>query len=341
MLVNFVNSITSEKHEFDVRVSIPCAELTVIIEDIIDTFPAEVQAEHGRKLVNMVNNAMKYNAVNNVVFTTDVFVAMARRVTYGKYTVESGENGGYALGSATVTDKEVKVFNAKENKTEKVRRPAFVTYADCVKNVKTRNAEYKKDGSDYTMTIPGDFNADEMRKLRYFILASDNRMSEKDVENCKARAEKDGAYNAFLMGNSNEAKKARVKIFYDIFNAKTGKSVPAIHHVENNVVRECTSYNSMYKVEASANEARYISALFNEWLNSELVTAKNHRAKAPEAIGKKKKKKAEKVEKPEAVNTENPVDAMKEAYITEQMEKSNWTREQAEMVWAELEKASN
>jgi hypothetical protein len=310
MLVKFVNPITSEKHEINVEMSIPCVELTIAIENIIDTFPAEVQAEHGRKLASMVNNALKMNAVYNVVHADDIIVAMSKRVTYGKYTIEPGENGGYALGSATIADKEVKVFNAKENKTEKVRRPAFVTFVDCVKLAKAINAENKKNNAD-TFVMGGDFNADEMRKLRYFILASDNRMSEKDVENCKARAEKDSAYNAFLMGNSNEAKKARVKIFYDIFNARTGKSVPAIHHVENNVVRECTSYNSMYKVEASANEARYISALFNEWLNSELVTAKNHRAKAPETIGKKKKKKnAEKVEKPEV---EALAEAMAEA----------------------------
>jgi hypothetical protein len=308
MLVKFVNPVTLEKHEINVAMSIPCTALTIALETIIDSFPAEVQAEHGRKLVSLVNNALKHNAVDNVVHADDIIVAMSKRVTYGKYTIEAGENGGYALGSATIADKEVKVYNVEAKKTEKVRRPAFVTYADCVKFAKAINAENKKNNVEL-FTMGGDFNADEMRKLRYFILASDNRMSEKDVENCKARAEKDSAYNAFLMGNSNEAKKARVKIFYDIFNARTGKSVPAIHHVENNVVRECTSYNSMYKVEASANESRYISALFNEWLNSELVTAKAHRAKAPEAIGKKKKK-AEKVEKPEA---EALAEAMAEA----------------------------
>jgi hypothetical protein len=341
MLVKFVNSITAKEYEINVVMSAPYPALTVAIENIVDGFPAEVQAEHGRVLISAINSAMKNNAVRDVVNSADIFVAMAERVTFGKYTIKPGENGtGYALGSSTTADKEVKVYNTTAKKSEKVRRPAFVTYDDCTRYAKALNRERKKANADLFI-LPGDFSASEMRKLRYFIRSAENRLSEKDVENLSARG---AEYAPFSAGMSNEAKKSRVSVFYDIFNARTGKAVKPVHHVENNVVKECTSYNSMYKLDASANESKYISALFNEWLNSELVTATAYRAKAPETVGKKKP--AEKVENPEVkpeeskpINPKIEEGSIADLWIIEKMAENDWSREQAEKAWLELEKA--
>lgn len=287
MNINFINPITNEKCEISVSMSVPYAPLTVALENIIDSFPASNQAEFGKTLVSMVNKAMRENAVADVVNSDNIFCALAERVTYGAYTIKPGENGtGYALGNVSAVDKEVSVFSKSENKTVKERRKAFVTYADCVKYVKALNRENKKNGLDL-FAMSGDFTASEMRKIRYFILCANGRLSDKDKENLVNRGEE---YACFLEEkDSNNGKKARVQVFYDIFNRHTGKAVKAIAPVENNVVKECTSYNSMYKLDKDSNETAYISALFNEWLNSEMVTATSYKAKKPEFVGKKKK----------------------------------------------------
>ena len=284
--INYKNPITEEKHEIMVAMAVPYAKLSTTLENIIDTFPAESQAELGKALVNTVNKAMKNNAIFDVVYAENIFVALANRVTYGAYTIKPGDNGtGYVLGSVSMVDKEVSVFNKAENKTVKERRKAFVTYADCVKFVKVLNRENKKNDAEL-FAMAGDFTASEMRKIRYFILCANGRLSNKDKENLVARGEE---YACFLEDkDSNNGKKARVQIFYDIFNKHTEKSVKAIAPVENNVVKECTSYNSMYKLDKDSNETAYINALFNEWLNSEMVTATSYKAKKPEFVGKKK-----------------------------------------------------
>lgn len=298
MVINYKNPITEEKHEINVALSIPCATLSATLESIIDTFPAESQAELGKALVNSVNKCMKTNAIIDVVYTENIFVALAKRVTYGAYTIKPGENGtGYALGNVSAVDKEVSVFNKAENKTVKERRKAFVTYADCAKYVKTINRENKKNGANL-FVMAGDFTASEMRKIRYFILCANGRLSDKDKENLVARGEE---YAVFLEDkDSNNGKKARVQVFYDVFNKHTGKAIKAVAPIESNVVKECTSYNSMYKLDKDSNETAYISAFFNEWLNSEMVTATSYKAKKPEFIGKKKKTEEAKAEEVKA-----------------------------------------
>ncbi len=341
MKVMFKNPVTAEKHEITVALSVPCATVTVAVENIIDTFPAEVQAEHGRTLLALVNKAMKHNAVSSVVYAENLFAALANRVTYGKYTIKPGENGtGYALGNTSTVDKEVKIFNAKEKKTEKVRRVAFVTYADCVQFVKALNTENKKNNAPL-FSMPGDFTPAEMRKIRYFIKCANGRLDEKDRENLIARGEE---YSAFLEDkDSANGKKARVQIFYDIFNRHTGRNIRGIHHVENNVVKAMTSYDTMYKVDKDSAETAYISALFNEWLNSELVTATAYRAKNPESVGKKKKKNKDE-SKPVEVAPENskPINpeiedgSPADLWCIEKMAENDWSREQAEKMWFHL-----
>ena len=294
MKINYINPITNEKHEITVALSVPCESVKIALESILDGLPVENQAELGKPLINAVNKAMKSNAIEGVVYAENVFATLANRVTYGAYSIKTMETGtGYELNSVSMVDKEVSVFSKSENKTVKERRKAFVTYADCVKFVKALNRENKKNGIDL-FAMAGDFTPSEMRKIRYFILCANGRLSDEDREKLVARGEE---YAVFLEDkDSNNGKKARVQVFYDIFNGHTGKAVKAIAHVENNVVKECTGYNSMYKLDKDGNESAYISALFNEWVNSELVTATKYKAKKPE-LDMKKKKKKEPVEK--------------------------------------------
>jgi hypothetical protein len=290
MNINFNHPITGEKCEISVVLSVPCETVKMKLESIIDTFPVEKQAALGKPIINMVNSAMKNNAVSGVVYSDDIFRALAERVTYGAYTIKAMETGtGYELNSVSMVDKEVSVFSKTENKTVKERRKAFVTYADCVKFVKALNRENKKNGID-AFAMSGDFTASEMRKIRYFIPCVNGRLSDDDRAKL---AERGTEYACFLADRfSNDGRKARVQTFYDIFNRHTGKAVKAIARVENNVVDECKSYNSMYKLDKDGSEFAYISALFNEWLNSELATATSYKAKAPEFDSKKKKVKA-------------------------------------------------
>ncbi len=296
MKITINNPITNEKHEITVATAVPNPALKLAIENIIDKFPKNVQVELGRGIVNTVNRAMKNNAVESVVYSDNIFVALAKRVTYGRYTIKIDESGvGYSLDSSTTVDKEVKIYDVAEKKTVKTVRHAFVTYADCVKLLRAINNEHKKNNIA-TIAMNGDFDADEMRKIRYFILCANGRLTD---ENRATLAERGADYAPFLEDkDSNNGKKNRAQIFYDIFNAHTGKSVKAIHHIENNVVKECSSYNTMYKLDKDSSESVYISALFNEWLNSELVTATAYLAQAPE-----KKAKAKKVAKTENTAT--------------------------------------
>lgn len=289
MKFNYVNPVTNEKREVSVTDKIPYTALTVVLENIIDSFPVEKQAEHGRQLVAIINHALKFNAVAEVAQSANIFAKLAERVTYGKYTIKANEDGtGYALGSMSKVDKEVTVKNA-DGKSVKERRFAFVTYADCVKFVKGINAENKKNGADL-FSMSGDFTADEMRKLRYFIKSANGRLTDAERDILAERGE---SYAPFLMDkDSANGKKSRVQVFYDIFNGRAGKSVNAIHHIETNVLKECNTYNSMYKLDKDANESLYITALFNEWLNSEMVMATAYRAKNPEKPIKKAKKKS-------------------------------------------------
>ena len=331
MNIIITNPVTNEKHKITVALSVPCASVKMAIESIIDTFPADVQAEYGRNIIAAINRTMKNNAIADVVFSKNIFAALAQRVTYGKYAIHPGESGtGYTLDSFDIADKIVKVINPKTGKKEDERRKAFVTYADCVRYVKAMNTENKKNGAAL-YTIPGDFGADAMRKIRYFILAANGRLTE---ENKAMLTERGADYAPFLEDkDSNNGKKARVQVFYDIFNAATGKNVKAIHHVENNVVKECTTYNSMYKLDKDSNETAYISALFNEWLNSEMVTATAYRAKKPEAAKKGKKKTAE-TAKTKDITIESG--SVADNWCIEKMQETGCNREQAEKLWFEV-----
>ena len=293
MKINYVNPVTNEKREISVTDKVPYTALSVVLENIVDSFPVEKQCEYGRALLSVVNSALKQNAVAEVANSDNIFAKMAERVTYGKYTINPNEDGtGYEMGNMSKVDKHVSVKN-EDGKSVKDRRFAFVTYADCVRYARAVNIANKKDGlGEFVMR--GNFNADEMRKLRYFIKSANGRLTEKEREILAERGE---SYAPFLMDkDSANGKKARVQVFYDIFNGRAGKSVNAIHHIENNVLKECNSYSSMYKLDKDASESVYITALFNEWLNSEMVMATAYRAKNPEKPIRKKseKKNAEK-----------------------------------------------
>ena len=322
----FINPVNGEKVEISVSMSAPYSALRVVIENIIDSFPSEKQAEHGSALVSLVNDMMKTIAIESVIYSGNIWNAMLKKVTYGAYSIKAGENGnGYALNSVATVSRVVKYKKDGEEITE--NRPAFVTYADCVKYMRVYNKEAKK-AERMTIALPHDISADAdaMRHIRYFIRSVNGIMSEDDAEACRVRG---GEYLVWNERNNADGRKNKAQTIYNIFNAITGENVQAIGRVVNDVMAECNSAKSMYKVATTGGEVAYITALFNQYVNSNVHAVDRHRAKAPE---KSSKKKTEPV---------NPVDTMKETWISENMAEKGWTREQAEKVWAELEKAAN
>lgn len=285
MKMNYINPITNEHVELSTEMVVPYAGMRVVMENIIDSFPVDKQAELGAELVAMVNKMFKTNAIKNAVYSNNVWVAMGEKITYGKYTIVSGENGrGYALNSVSVVTRSVKY---KVDGVETVEnRPAFVTYADCVKYVKAYNKEAKK-AEKHCIALPHDINADAdaMRMVRYCIRSINGTMDNADVEACRVRG---GKYLVWLEKNNADGRKHKAQAIYDIFNAITGKEVVAIGRVINDVCLECNTSKSMYKVNTTGNEIAYITAFYNQYINSELVAIDRHKAKAPEKNSKKK-----------------------------------------------------
>ena len=342
MKVKFTHPVDKKEYEFTVALSVPHTVVTVYLENILDSLPVEYRFTVGKDIVNEVNKCMKNIAVESVVYSGNVFVAMAERVTYGAYSLGKEEDGvTYTLGNTNIVSKKVDVFSKKEGKFVQEARPAFVTYSDVVKFVKAYNKLAKAEGRT-ALLIDGNFTDEEMRKLRYFIKSANGTLSEAEVDTLKYRAEHDKSYEAFLMDkNSSDGKKARVQVFYDIFNRHTGKAVKAIQFVENDVLKECTTFNSMYKIDKNGNEVAYITALFNNWLNSELVTSVQHRAKAPET-GKGKKGKGKNKPAPAPAEAEAEAEApartitegsFADNWIKDKMQEVGCTREQAEAMW--------
>ena len=283
------NPVTNEAVELSVNLAKPYAGLRVTVENIIDSFPVDKQAELGAELVSIVNSMLKAVAVENVVFSANIWEAMGEHVTYGAYTIKAGENGnGYALGSVSAVSRIVKYKDNGEEKTE--ARPAFVSYADCVKFVKAYNKEAKK-AEKHTIALPHDIasDADAMRKIRYFIRSVNGTMTAEDTETCRVRG---GDYVVFTEKNNADGRKHKAQAIYNIFNAITGKDVSAIGRIVNDVCLECNSAKSMYKVNTTGNETAYISALYNHYVNSDVIAIDKHKAKAPEKTSNKKNKEA-------------------------------------------------
>lgn len=286
----FVNPMNGEKHEISVSLCKPYPALRVVLENIIDSFPAELQAEHGSALVSLVNDAMRTIAIESVVYSKNIWVAMLEKVTYGAYSIKAGENGnGYALDSTTTVSRVVK-YKVDGNEISE-NRPAFVTYADCVKYMRAYNKQAKK-AEAMQIALPHDISADAdaMRMVRYFIRSVNGIMSAEDTESCNVRG---GAYAVWNERNNADGRKHKVQAIYDIFNSITGGNVQAIGRIANDVMTECNSAKSMYKVATTGGEIAYISALYNQYINSGVVAVDRHKAKAPEKTSKKNTKKAE------------------------------------------------
>ena len=286
----FVNPVNGEKVDVSVSMSVPYSALRVVLENIIDNFPSDKQAEHGSSLVSLVNDMMKTLAIESVVYSGNIWASMLNKVTYGAYSIKAGENGnGYALDSVTTVSRVVKYKMDGEEVTE--NRPAFVTYADCVKYMRAYNKMAKKE-ERMTIALPHDIStdADTMRHIRYFIRSVNGIMSTDDVDACNVRG---GDYAVWNERNNADGRKHKAQIIYDIFNKLTGGDVQAIGRVVNDVMAECNSAKSMYKVATTGGEVAYITALFNQYVNSNLVAVDRHRAKAPEKNSKKKTEKAE------------------------------------------------
>ena len=291
----FVNPMNGESMEVSVSLAKPYSALRVAIENIIDNFPSDKQAEHGSALVSLVNDCMKTIAIESVVYSGNIWKTMFNKVTYGAYSIKAGENGnGYALDSVTTVSRIVKYKVNGEEVTE--NRPAFVTYADCVKYMRAYNKSAKKE-ERMQIALPHDIgaDADAMRHIRYFIRSVNGIMSEDDAEACNVRG---GDYAVWNERNNADGRKHKAQIIYNIFNAITGEEVQAIGRVVNDVCQECNSAKSMYKVATTGSEVAYITALFNQYINSNVAAVDKHKSKAPEKNNKKNTKNAE--EKTEA-----------------------------------------
>lgn len=283
----FVNPMNGEKLEISVSLCKPYPALRVAMENIIDSFPAELQAEHGSALVSLVNDSMRAIAIESVVNSGNIWTAMLEKVTYGAYSIKAGENGnGYALDSVTTVSRVVKYKVDGQEVTE--NRPAFVSYADCVKYMRAYNKQAKKDGRTQ-LALPHDINADadSMRMVRYFIRSVNGTMSTEDAESCRVRG---GAYAVWNERNNADGRKHKAQAIYDIFNNITGREVQAIGRVVNDVMTECNSAKSMFKVATTGGEVAYITALWNQYINSDIVAIDRHKAKAPEKASKKNTK---------------------------------------------------
>ena len=286
----FVNPMNGEKVEISVAMCKPYPALRVAIENVIDSFPTDKQAEYGASLVSLVNDMMKTIAIESVVYSGNIWVTMFDKVTFGAYSIKAGENGnGYALDSTTSVSRIVKYKVNGEEVSE--NRVAFVSYSDCVKYMRAYNKDAKK-AEKMTIALPHDISADAdaMRHIRYFIRSVNGIMTAEDIESCNVRG---GAYSVWNERNNADGRKHKAQAIYNLFNAITGKEVQAIGRVVNDVMAECNSAKSMYKVATTGGEVAYITALFNQYINSDVVAVDRHKAKAPEKSSKKNTKKAE------------------------------------------------
>jgi hypothetical protein len=286
----FVNPVNGEKVEISVSLCKPYPALRVAMENIIDSFPAELQAEHGSALVSLVNDTMRAIAIESVVNSGNIWNAMLEKVTYGAYSIKAGESGnGYALDSTTSVSRVVKYKVDGQEVAE--NRPAFVSYADCVKYMRAYNKLAKKEERTQ-IALPHDIakDADAMRMVRYFIRSVNGIMTAEDADACRVRG---GAYAVWNERNNADGRKHKAQAIYNLFNAITGRNVQAIGRVVNDVMQECNSAKSMFKVATTGGEVAYITALFNQYINSDVVAVDKHKAKAPEKASKKNTQKAE------------------------------------------------
>lgn len=286
----FVNPMNGEKVEISVSLAKPYPALRVAMETIIDSFPAEKQAEYGSALVSLVNDMMKTVAIESVVYSKNIWVTMFDKVTYGAYSISTNESGnGYALDSTSHVARKVKYKVDGEEKEE--FRHAFVSYADCVKYKRAYNKEAKK-AEKMQIALPHDIDADAeaMRHIRYFIRSVNGIMSPEDVESCNVRG---GDYLVWNERNNADGRKHKAQKIYNIFNALTGNDVQAIGRVVNDVMTECNSAKSMFKIATTGGEVAYITALYNQYINSNVVAVDRHHAKAPEKNSKKNTTKTE------------------------------------------------
>lgn len=260
----YINAIYGEiAKDVHVETTKPLDSLTAELTAFVDSIPDHDQFKEGEKLFAAVNKAMFENAIDSVIYSTDIFAELAKIVTYGRYTIKEGETGGYAYGSETTVERRVEV-GTKDGKKVYETRPAFIDYAQVAKRYKAIKAECKK-AETLPPVLHGDFTTAEKLLVSLFIA---NVMDKPLTETDKARLANCGDEFARFADNSNTAIFDQLTHLYNLFNKRTGLDIKPITKLIDPIRAELRKVNSKFYTETVGNETACIAILFNHYINS-------------------------------------------------------------------------
>lgn len=327
------NFKTTNKEVFTIEVNdhLPAptamADIISTIEDCVSAEELSARDDMLSTMVSTANKMFKECACNYAMMSDDVLRTLCNGVTYAKiYTTKDGDTITLNAGIA-----ERKVKTGVVDKTPiYANRPDYVQYTDVIRALNSYNKELKKAGYKEGYTLKGGVNARQFDLLTVFTHNLSGKLSEKDMR----IIERLGETFANFASDSNTKRLQGVQFFYDLFNAHTGDNYKAIGFVVNELKNDkrLATFDSQHYISTVPGEYTLLSVLISHYINT-----------GKKVLEKTKAKSIADVSANNAVteSTVNPVDAMKESWIVDNMKEKGWTREQAEKVWAELEKAAN
>lgn len=294
-------TITIKNHlnksvDIDINTKTPVIELTAQLSNIFDEFPVDTVIDEGQKILAKVNKALLNNAIDEVIFTDNIFKTMYNKITYGKYTIKYNEDKtGYLLSSVNIVSKAIPTDKKNEDgKTIKENRPDFIDYVKVCKRYSQLKSEYKKQDLKLD-ALKGDFKPLEKMLISVFINnVLDRPLTDLQVAKLNAKGDE---FKRFTE-KSNNAKLDQLNYIYDIFNKHTGNNTKAINKVIGNIYDEMKNFSSKYMLSTVENETTVISIIFNHYVNSSMITYEKYKAQKIDNLIKEPKAKKTKKEEP-------------------------------------------
>lgn len=289
---------------FNVVSSRPTSELTAEIKSFLSDFPSDKQSSEGSALVGNINQAMKNVAIDSIINSDDILKSLASAVTYGCYTVKPGENNrGYALSNF---DKKVATVKTgaknAEGKAVKEERPLFIDYGEFMRRVAELDRLNKKKQLPL-VKLNGELPGKYEQLLTMLANAMTVGLSADDI----ALIEKWGTpFTALLQGESEKYENWIVRFvqgFYDLLNARTGKSYKIIKPVVfdrvvtngepvfvNRILLELRKYRSKTRTESDNGNTGLFTIILNEYINTGVAVAKHSKIKTVSEVFKTEEK---------------------------------------------------